>query len=79
MPVKTFTFFNLGRDLDNLAPGFGLTMNYDVLESLIRSMPSPHNPPDHLRDELKLLAKKHHCAFSDLPGQRFVHFVKVPH
>ena len=40
MPVKTFTFYNLGRDLDNLAPGFGLTVDYDLLEGLIRSIGS---------------------------------------
>ncbi len=76
MPVKTFTFYSLGRDLDNLAPGFGLTMDYDVLEGLIKSMAS-NAPPDHLRDELKELAREHHCEFKDMAKQRFVHFVKV--
>ena len=78
MPVKTFTFYSLGRDLDDLAPGFGLTVNYEILESLIRSMHSPH-PPDHLRDELKELASEHHCKFNDLADHGFVHFVKQKH
>lgn len=78
MPVKTFTFYNLGRDLDNLAPGFGLTINYDVLEGLIKTMASDA-PPDHLRDELKELAREHHCQFEDIADNRFVHFMKVPH
>ena len=77
MPIKKFTFYNLGRDLDNLPPGFGLTMDYEILESLIRSAKTP-NPPDHLRDELKDLALEHGCAFKDLPRQRFVHFSKAP-
>ena len=78
MPVKTFTFYNLGRDLDNLAPGFGLTVDYDLLEGLIRSMHSSH-PPNHLRDELKDLASEHHCDFSDIADHRFVHFTKQKH
>ena len=78
MPLKAFTFYSLGRDLDNLAPGFGMTVDYNILESLIRSMPSPH-PPDHLRDEFRTLAKEHHCEFEDMVEHRFVHFSKRHH
>lgn len=44
MPIKNFTFFALGRDLDRLAPSFGLTLDYKILESLIRSVVTPLPP-----------------------------------
>lgn len=75
MPVKAFTFFSLGRDLDNIAPGFGLTVDYEILEGLITSTVSS-GPPDHLRDELKQLAEEHSCDFKDWAEHRFVQFVK---
>ena len=75
MPVKAFTFFSLGRDLDNLAPGFGLTVDYEILEGLLRSTVASA-PPDHLRDELRELALEHKCDFKDWAEHRFVHFVK---
>jgi hypothetical protein len=75
MPMKKFTFYNLGRDLDAIAPGFGLTVDYDILEGLIRSA-TTSQPPDHLRDEFKLLAREHNCTFSDFAEHRFVHFAK---
>ena len=78
MPLKKFTFYNLGRDLDNLAPGFGLTMDYDILEGLIRSSDAPQ-PPEHLRDELKQFADGHHCDFRDWSDERFVHFIRRTH
>jgi len=75
MPVKRFTFYSLGRDLDNIAPGFGVTVDYDILEALIRSMPSPQ-PPAHLREELKELAEEYGCDFKDWEEHRFFQFVK---
>ena len=75
MPVKRFTFYSLGRDLDNIAPGFGVTVDYDILEGLIKSMHSPY-PPAHLREELKQLAKEHGCEFRDWEEKRFVQFVR---
>ena len=75
MAIKKFTFYSLGRDLGNLAPGFGITVDYDILESLIRST-AGHHPPDHLRDELKELAQLHHCEFRDFEEHRFVHFTR---
>ena len=73
--MKTFTFYNLGRDLDSIAPGFGLTVDYEILEGLIRSATTPQ-PPDHLRDEFKNLADAHNCDFNDFGEHRFIHFVK---
>ena len=78
MLLKKFTFYNLGRQLDDLAPGFGLTVDYNILEELIRSAVADH-PPDHLRDELTDLALNHHCDFTDWTDHRFVHFVKHTH
>ena len=75
MAMKTFTFYSLGRDLDNVAPGFGVTVDYNILEGLIRSIDS-QQPPSHLRDELKLLAEKHDCDFRDYSEHRFIHFAK---
>ena len=75
MPLKKFTFFSLGRDLDGLAPGFGITVDYEILEGLIKTMHSPV-PPSHLRDELEELAEEHGCDFTDWSEQRFVQFVK---
>ncbi len=78
MAIKKFTFYSLGRDLDNLAPGLGITMDYEILEGLIRSANSDH-PPDHLRDELKHLAEKHDCNFRDFEDYKFVHFTRKVH
>lgn len=78
MPIKKFTFYNLGRDLHNIAPGFGLTVDYDVLEALLRTAHTP-TPPDHLRDEFKELAEENHCDFHDYSEHRFLHFVKRYH
>lgn len=75
MPVKKFTFFSLGRDLDNMAPGFGITVDYDILEGLIKTAHTPY-PPAHLRDELKELADDHGCDFRDFEESRFVQFFK---
>jgi hypothetical protein len=75
MAIKIFTFYSLGRNLDNIAPGFGMTVDYDILEGLIRSIKS-QQPPSHLRDEFKQLAKEHGCDFQDWPEHRFIHFVK---
>ena len=75
MPVKKLTLFSLSRDLDNIAPGFGLTMDYDILEGLIRSAHTPY-PPAHLREELRELAEEHGCEFRDDEENRFVHFLK---
>jgi hypothetical protein len=75
MAIKKFTFYSLGRDLDNLAPGFGITVDYEILESLIRAAVSAH-PPGHLRDELRQLAEIHHCDFRDFEEQKFVHFTR---
>jgi len=75
MPMRTFTFYHLARDLDRIAPGFGLTIDYDILESLIETMASSR-PPDHLRDEMKELAQEHLCDFKDWGEHRFVQFVK---
>ena len=35
MPIKAFTFYSLARDLENTAPGFGITIDYEILESLM--------------------------------------------
>ena len=78
MPIKKFTFYNLGRNLDNIAPGFGLTVDYDILEGLIRSAHTPE-PPHHLRDEFREIAEEHDCEFHDYGEHRFVHFVKRTH
>ena len=75
MAIKKFTFYSLGKNLDNIAPGFGLTVDYEILEALIRSASSPQ-PPDHLRDEFKQLAEEHNCRFEDIAEHRFVHFTK---
>jgi hypothetical protein len=78
MPIRTFTFYHLGRDLDHVAPGFGLTVDYDILESLIETLASSR-PPCHLKDELRQLAEEHHCDFKDWSEHRFVQFVKRMH
>lgn len=44
MPMRAFTFFQLGRDLDGIGPGFGLTVDSDILESLIEMMVSSQPP-----------------------------------
>ncbi len=75
MAMKNFTFYNLGRALDNVAPGLGMTVDYDILEGLIRSINS-RQPPSHLRDEFKRLAEEHDCDFHDWSEHRFIHFVK---
>ena len=75
MPLRTFTFFQLGRDLDGIGPGFDLTVDYEILESLIESVESSR-PPNLLRDELRQLANEHHCDFKDWVELRFVHFIK---
>ena len=75
MPLRTFTFFRLGQDLDGIAPGFGLTIDYDILEGLIASVRSSQ-PPAHLRDELQQLAEEHRCDFRDFRDHRFIQFVK---
>ncbi len=75
MPIKNFTFFALGRDLDQLAPGVGLTLDYSILESLIRSAITPL-PPAALREELKILSEQHNCDFIDWAEHRFVQFSK---
>ncbi|MCP4185263.1 MAG: hypothetical protein GY761_18465 [Hyphomicrobiales bacterium] len=75
MAMKIFTFYSLGRNLDNVAPGFGMTVDYDILEGLIRSI-NPQQPPSHLRDEFKQLAEEHDCDFHDWHEHRFIHFVK---
>ena len=75
MPLRTFTFFQLGRDLDGIGPGFGLTVDYDILESLIETTESAR-PPELLRKELQQLAKEHDCNFKDWSEHRFVQFFK---
>lgn len=75
MPIKNFTFFALGRDLDQLAPSVGLTLDYSILESLIRSVVTPL-PPAALREELKTLSEQHNCDFKDWADHRFVQFTK---
>lgn len=52
MPIKAFTFYSLARDLENTAPGFGITIDYDILESLLASITSS-KPPANLKDELR--------------------------
>ncbi len=75
MPIKAFTFYSLARDLENTAPGFGITIDYDILESLMASIMSS-KPPANLKDELRQLADAHNCDFRDWREHRFVQFVK---
>lgn len=75
MPIKAFTFYSLARDLENTAPGFGITIDYDILESLLASITSS-KPPANLKDELRQLADAHNCDFRDWREHRFVQFAK---
>jgi len=64
MPIKAFTFYSLARDLENTAPGFGIKIDYEILESLMVQIVSS-KPPAHLKDELQQLADEHNCDFKD--------------
>ena len=75
MIMKAFTFHNLAASLDDTPPGFGVTVNYEILEGLIETLISDGLPAD-LKGELEQLAQTHNCDFADWGESRFVQFTK---
>ena len=75
MIMKAFTFHNLAASLEDTPPGFGVTVNYEILEGLIETLISDGLPAD-LQGELEALAAEHNCEFADWGSQRFVQFTK---
>ena len=75
MIMKAFTMYSLASDLDNTAPGFGVTVGYEILEGMTEMLFESNLPAD-LKQELEQLAKQHGCEFNDWSEHRFVQFVK---
>ena len=75
MIMKAFTFHSLAASLEDTPPGFGVTVNYEILEGLVENLIDSKLPAD-LRSELEALAEEHDCAFEDWGEHRFVQFTK---
>lgn len=75
MIMKAFTLYSLARDLQDTAPGFGVTVGYGILEGMADT-PIDADVPLDLKKELQQLAEENDCAFKDWSEHRFVQFVK---
>jgi len=75
MIMKAFTFHSLAASLEDTPPGFGVTVNYEILEGLVENLIDGDLPAD-LKGELEALAEQHNCILTDWAEQRFVQFTK---
>jgi len=75
MIMKAFTFHSLAASLEDTPPGFGVTVNYEILEGLVENLIDGDLPAD-LKGELETLAEQHNCILTDWAEQRFVQFTK---
>jgi len=75
MIMKAFTFHSLAASLEDTPPGFGVTVNYEILEGLVENLIDSKLPAG-LKSELEALAEEHDCAFEDWGEHRFVQFTK---
>ncbi len=75
MIMKAFTFHSLAASLEDTPPGFGVTVNYEILEGLVENLIGDELPAD-LKGELEALASQHNCTFDDRGELRFVQFTK---
>jgi hypothetical protein len=50
MPMRTFTFFQLGRDLDGIDPGFGLKVDRDILRASLKRWSHRGRPTFYVRN-----------------------------
>lgn len=75
MIMRAFTLYSIGAALEDTPPGFGVTVNYEILEGMIEKLVEQGLPSD-LITELQELADKHDCDFRDWNDNRFVQFVK---
>jgi hypothetical protein len=73
--MKAFTLYNIGATLGDTPPGFGLTVDYAILEGMAERPAAPTLPAD-LVEELRELAETRNCDFRDWNEHRFVQFVK---
>lgn len=76
MIMKAFTFHSLAAALEDTPPGFGVTVNYEILEGLDEHLFSSEIPAN-LKSEMEALAKEHGCKFEDWSQHRFVQFTKL--
>ena len=75
MIMKAFTFHSLAASLEDTPPGFGVTVNYEILEGLVENLIDGGLPAD-LKGELQALADQNSCTFEDWNEHRFVQFTK---
>ena len=75
MIMRAFTLYSLGVSLEDTPPGFGVTVNYEVIEGMIERLVEQNLPAD-LVSELQELADRNNCDFKDWSELRFVQFVK---
>ncbi len=75
MIMRAFTLYSIGASLEDTPPGFGVTVNYEVIEGMIEKLVEQELPSD-LVAELQELADRNNCEFRDWKEHRFVQFVR---